>query len=72
VGRYHAQMFGTRLVEAWWEGLLLAGTLLAGIYVYWTVIFSVPRQERQWPAWVVGRAVLAALIGVFAIIRAVR
>lgn len=55
VGRYHAQMFGTRVVEAWWEGFLLAGALLASIYVYWTVIFSVPSQERRWPAWVVAQ-----------------
>jgi hypothetical protein len=72
VERYHAQMVGTRLVAAWWEGLLLAGVLAAGVYVYWTVILSVPRQERRWPAWVVGRAVLAALIAVFAVIHAIR
>lgn len=64
-------MVAARL-PATWEVLLLGIALLIGGYWFWAAIISVPKKERRWPAWVVGRLILALILAALALIHVLR
>jgi hypothetical protein len=64
-------MAAMRLTFAW-EFVLLGVAALMGGYWFWAAIISVPKNERRWPAWVIGRAILALVLAVLALIRILR
>jgi hypothetical protein len=54
-----------------WEFALLGVALLCGGW-FWARFIAIPKEERRWPAWVVGRAILATMLAVFALIHLLR